>query len=212
MRRRILIADDHPLVRDALRMAISSQLPDMIVEEAVSIEPAERIAETHQDIALLLLDYRLPDSQGFSGFFRLQHRLGDVPIAIISAHDEPRIVNAARAVGAAGFISKSRPLDEIARAVKKLVSGMTVFPPADQLPDDLKAMRDRLETLSSAQKRVAAALVRGDLNKQIAHDLDLTEATVKAHLTAIFRKLKVTNRLQAVLALKPLLAPENEAE
>lgn len=192
-------------------MAIMSQLPNMIVEDAVAIEPAERIAQSHDDIALLLLDYQLPDSQGFSGFFRLQHVLGDVPIAIISAFDEPKIVNAARAVGAAGFISKSRPLDEIAGAVKKLVSGMTVFPPADQLPEDLRAMRDRLETLSSAQKRVAAALVRGDLNKQIAHDLDLTEATIKAHLTAIFRKLKVTNRLQAVLALKPLLTPESEA-
>lgn len=210
MRRRILIADDHPLVRDALRMAILSQLPHLVVDDAVAIEPAERIAQSHQDIALVLLDYQLPDSQGFSGFFRLQHALGDVPIAIVSAFDEPRIVNAARAVGAAGFISKSRPLDEIADAVKKLVAGQTVFPAATGLPDELRAMRDRLDTLSSAQKRVAAALVRGDLNKQIAHDLDLTEATIKAHLTAIFRKLKVSNRLQAILALKPLLAPETE--
>lgn len=192
-------------------MAIMSQLPNLVVEEAVAIEPAERIAKAHDDIALLLLDYQLPDSQGFSGFFRLQHALGDVPIAIVSAFDEPRIVNAARAVGAAGFISKSRPLDEIAGAVKALVAGQTVFPKVADLPAEVTAMREKLNSLSSAQKRVAAALVRGDLNKQIAADLDVTEATVKAHLTAIFRKLGVSNRLQTILALKPLLAPEDEA-
>lgn len=191
-------------------MAIMAQLPDLAVDEAVSIESAERITQSHQDIALLLLDYQLPDSQGFSGFFRLQHLLGDVPIAIVSAFDAPRVIDAARAVGAAGFISKSLPLDEIADAVKRILAGQTVFPTTTSVPDDLRAMRDRLDTLSSAQKRVAAALVRGDLNKQIAHELDLTEATIKAHLTAIFRKLKVTNRLQAVLALKPLLSPERD--
>jgi DNA-binding NarL/FixJ family response regulator len=208
MRRRVLIADDHPLVRDALRLAIMTKLPSFVVDEAIAIEPAERIARDHRDIALLLLDYQLPDSDGFSGFFRLQHALGDVPIAIISAFDDSRIVNAARAVGAAGFISKSLPLDEIARAIEKLLAGQKVFPKDENQGSDLQAISTRLETLSSAQKRVMAALVRGHLNKQIAADLDLTEATVKAHLTAIFRKLGVPNRLQAILAVKPLLAPE----
>lgn len=209
MRRRILIADDHPLVRDAIRMAIMSQLPHFVVEEAVAIESAEKIAQARQDIALMLLDYQLPDSEGFSGFFRLQHVLGPVPIAIISAFDEPRIINAARAVGAAGFIPKSLPLDEIAAAIGKLIAGQTVFPAVPGDSDALRDMATRLETLSSAQKRVMAALVRGHLNKQIAGDLDITEATVKAHLTAIFRKLGVPNRLQAILAVKPLLDPEN---
>jgi len=210
MRRRVVIADDHPLVRDAVRMAVMSQLPHLVVEEATEIESAERIAQARQDIALLLLDYQLPDAEGFSGFFRLQHVLGNVPIAIISAFDEPRIINAAKAVGAAGFISKSQPLDQIAMAIGKLVIGGTVFPAAPQVPDALRDMGARMETLSSAQKRVLAALVRGDLNKQIAADLELTEATIKAHLTAIFRKLGVTNRLQAILSVKPLLDPESE--
>lgn len=210
MRKRILIADDHPLVRDALRMAISSRFPYLVVDEAIGIEPAERIARSKRDIALLLLDYQLPDSEGFSGFFRLQHALGDVPIAIISAFDDSRIVEAARAVGAAGFLPKSRPLDEIAENIEKLMAGQTVFPPAPGVTDHLREMSARLATLSSAQKRVVAALVRGDLNKQIAADLDITEATVKAHLTAIFRKLRVSNRLQAILAVKPLLAPDTE--
>lgn len=211
MARRVLIADDHPLVRDALRMAIMNKLPSLVIEEAVAIESAERIAKTRQDIALVLLDYQLPDSDGFSGFFRLQHVLGAVPIAIVSAFDDHRIVNAAQAVGAAGFLSKGQPLDEIADSVARLIDGGTAFPPAASVPDDLRQMGDRLDSLSPAQKRVLAALVRGDLNKQIAADLDLTEATVKAHLTAIFRKLGVHNRLQAILAVKPLLAPEGNA-
>ncbi|MEJ5975028.1 response regulator transcription factor [Novosphingobium sp. PS1R-30] len=210
MRRRVLIADDHPMVRDAVRMAIMSQLPHLVVEEATEIESAERIAQTRQDIALLLLDYQLPDAEGFSGFFRLQHVLGNVPIAIISAFDEPKIINAAKAVGAAGFISKSQPLDQIAMAIGTLVTGGVVFPAAPAIPDALRDMGARMETLSSAQKRVLAALVRGDLNKQIAADLELTEATIKAHLTAIFRKLGVSNRLQAILSVKPLLDPEGE--
>lgn len=189
-------------------MAIMSQLPHFVVEEAVAIEPAERIARARDDIALLLLDYQLPDSDGFSGFFRLQHALGNVPIAIISAFDEPRIVSAAKAVGAAGFLSKSQPLEEIAGAITKLLLGQTVFPPTTEMDGGLRDMSSRMATLSSAQKRVLAALVRGDLNKQIAADLDLTEATIKAHLTAIFRKLGVSNRLQAILAVKPLLDPE----
>ncbi len=208
MQRRILIADDHPLVREALRMALRARFPDLIVEEAVSIEPAEQLIATHHDIALVLLDYQLPDSQGFSGFFRLQHALGTVPVAIISAYDDDRIVGAARAVGAAGFISKSQGLEEIAAGVEQLLRGQTVFPQERAISADIREMSVRFDTLSSAQKRVMAALVRGDLNKQIAHDLDLSEATIKAHLTAIFRKLGVPNRLQAILAVKPLLAPE----
>ena len=209
MSRRVVVADDHPLVRDAIRMAVTSQFPYFIVEEATGIESAERVARNRRDIALLLLDYQLPDSEGFSGFFRLQHMLGNVPIAIISAFDEPRIVDAARAVGAAGFISKSLPLDQIAAAVGSLIAGQTVFPPAPNIADRLQDIARRFDTLSSAQKRVIAGLVRGHLNKQIAGDLEITEATVKAHLTAIFRKLGVTNRLQAILAVRPLLDPEN---
>lgn len=210
MRGRILIADDHPLVRDALRMAIMSRLPGLVVDDAIAIEPAEQMIRKHQDIVLLLLDYQLPDSEGFSGFFRLQHALGDVPIAIISAFDDARIVNAARAVGASGFLSKSQPLDEIVDGVEKLLARQAVFPPASDIPDEVRQMSARMEALSSAQKRVLAALVRGHLNKQIAGDLDLTEATVKAHLTAIFRKLGVSNRLQAILAVKPLLDPDSD--
>lgn len=204
---RVLIADDHPLIREGLQLAIRLRMPGCVVDTAPSIERAEQLVALHKNYQLLLLDYKLPDALGFSGFFRLQHVLGNTPIAIISALDDARLVTAARAVGAAGFLSKSQPLDELADSIGLLLAGKTVFTAAstDETIEDLKA---RLATLSSAQKRVLAALVRGDLNKQIAGDLDLSEATIKAHLTAIFRKLGVNNRLQAILAVKPLLDPE----
>ena len=211
MRRRILIADDHPLVREALRMAIAMKFPDLIVQESTAIGPAEQIAKAHDDFALVLLDYQLPDSDGFSGFFRLQHILGRVPIAIVSAHDDDRIVNAARAVGAAGFLSKSKPLDEIASGIEALIGGRIVFPPMAEIPNEWRDMQHRLESLSPSQRRVVALLAGGYLNKQIAAELAVSEATVKAHLTAIFRKLGVHNRLQAILAIKPLLAPDTDA-
>lgn len=210
-RRRVLIADDHPMVRDALRLAIGMKRSDLVVEEAMAIEPAERLIRQYGDFCLVLLDYNLPDSHGFSGFLRLQHMLGDVPIALISAQDDARTVNAARAVGAAGFLSKSWPLDEIATAVDALIAGRGIFPITGGVDDSLQAIGEKLESLSPAQRRVVAMLVSGQLNKQIASDLEVSEATVKAHLTAIFRKLGVHNRLQAILAVKPLLDPEPPA-
>lgn len=192
-------------------MAIAMKFPNLIVQESTAVGPAEQIARAHDDFALVLLDYQLPDSDGFSGFFRLQHILSRVPIAIVSAHDDHRIVSAARAVGAAGFLSKSKPLDEIASGIEALIGGRIVFPPMAEVPNEWRDMQHRLESLSPSQQRVVALLAGGYLNKQIAAELAVSEATVKAHLTAIFRKLGVHNRLQAILAIKPLLAPDTNA-
>ncbi len=201
---RILLADDHPLVREGLAIAIRSWRSDIVIDYADSIATAETLARTHKDYALMLLDYRLPDADGFSGLFRMQHLLGKTPIAVVSAYDEPQIIAAARAIGAAGFLSKSQPFDELARSIGELLQGATVFPATGSLDSALTDLRDRLKSLSSAQMRVLTALSKGHLNKQIAGDLELSEATVKAHMTAIFRKLGVSNRVQAVLAVGPL--------
>lgn len=211
-RGRILLADDHPLVREGVQMAIRSIHPDMEVDAVASVAEAEALVRGGKTYKLMLLDYRLPDADGFSGFFRMQFAMGRTPIALISAHDEASLVAAARAIGAAGFLSKSQPLDELARSVDRLLSGQTAFPANGQTPDDdVVKLQARLKSLSTAQMRVLAALARGHLNKQIAADLHLSEATIKAHLTAIFRKLEVGNRLQAILAVRPLFAPEGEA-
>lgn len=167
------------------------------------------MARTHKNYRLMLLDYHLPDSDGFSGFFRMQHVLGSTPIAMISAKVDEKLVTAARAVGAVGFLSKSESLDQLAQSIDRLLEGQTAFPPSIKKSDDIEHLRKRLDSLSTAQMRVLAALAKGHLNKQIAADLDLSEATIKAHLTAIFRKLDVTNRLQAMIVVRPLFDPEH---
>jgi DNA-binding NarL/FixJ family response regulator len=200
--RRLLVADDHPLISNGIQLAVHARIPNVTIDTATSIAGARALIAAHGRYDLVLLDFRLPDAHGFSGFFELQHDLGDRPIAIISASDDAAIIAAARAVGAAGFLSKAASLEGLVGAIATLLEGATVFPPdGSGALDDLRA---RLGTLSAAQRRVLAALVGGRLNKQIAGDLAVTEATVKAHLTAIFRKIGVQNRLQAILMMQPL--------
>jgi DNA-binding NarL/FixJ family response regulator len=204
---RILLADDHPLAREGLSMAIRSRYAAVAIDCVESVAGAEELARVHK-YALMLLDYRLPDADGFSGLFRMQHVLGTTPIALISAYDDPSLVSAARAIGAAGFLSKGDPLDILAGAIDRLLKGGTSFPAGLQGGQDFSGLQGRLKSLSPAQMRVLAALAKGHLNKQIAGDLDLSEATIKAHMTAIFRKLGVANRLQALLAVRPLFDPQ----
>lgn len=188
-------------------MAVRARHPALVIDCVESIAAAEAMARQNKGYSLMLLDYRLPDADGFSGLFRMQHALGKVPIALISAFDEPHIISAARAVGAAGFLSKSQPLDQLVQSIDALLGGAHVFPAVNGVDNETVALQTRLKSLSSAQMRVLAALAKGHLNKQIAGDLGLSEATVKAHLTAIFRKLRVTNRVQALIAVRPLFDP-----
>ena len=167
----------------------------------------------HKGYRLALLDLMLPDARGFSGFLRLQHALGDVPIVIVSAKQQPELIEAARALGAAGYLSKAQPLDETLGSLRSILSGKTIFPPVNaRMQADVTDARARIAELSGAQLRVLMALADGRLNKQIAGDLGVTEATIKAHLTAIFRKLGVNNRTQAILAIQPLLAEQADEE
>lgn len=208
---RILIADDHPLIGDALHLAIQARHPAFAIDVVSSVADAEAACRDPRGLKLVLLDYRLPDSDGFSGFFRLQYLLHEVPIAIISGFGDAQIVEAARVLGAQGFLPKTQPLDKLADMVDRMLGGERVFPPPIEGAHEIEAARNRLETLSSAQRRVLLALARGHLNKQIAQELDVSEATIKAHLTAIFRKLGVLNRTQAVLSIQPLLRTMDEA-
>ncbi len=203
---RLLLADDHPLIREGFALAARVAMPDIEIDSVGSIAEAETAITRHGSYRLVLLDLVLPDAQGFSGFLKLQQMLGSVPIVIVSARQKPDLVEAARLLGAAGYLSKGLPLDETLSALRVVMAGGTVFPVA--LPSDDVAvgkMRSRLAALSSAQLRVLVALAGGRLNKQIAGELGVTEATIKAHLTAIFRKLGVNNRTQAILAMQPLM-------
>jgi DNA-binding NarL/FixJ family response regulator len=209
---RLLLADDHPLVREGLALAARVALPELIIDNVGSIAEAEQMVARHKGYRLALLDLVLPDARGFSGFLRLQHILDKVPIVIISARQQPELIEAARALGAAGYLSKTQPLDELLSSLRAVLAGETAFPRAATGNADALVARRRLADLSGAQLRVLMALADGRLNKQIAGDLGVTEATIKAHMTAIFRKLGVNNRTQAILAMQPLLGePADEA-
>lgn len=201
---RVLIADDHPLTREGLGLAVRAAFPGVTVDTAGSVEEAVRALGTHRGYRLVLLDFILPDARGFSGLMRLQHEAASIPIVMISAREEAALVDAARALGASGFLYKTRPLDSLVEALREIAQGRVVFPPVSA--QGLSAgLRDKVGTLSGAQLKVLLALADGRLNKQIANDLDVSEATVKAHLTAVFRKLGVNNRAQALLMVQPLL-------
>jgi DNA-binding NarL/FixJ family response regulator len=202
--KRILVADDHPLSREGLSMALRHVLPGANVVCAGTIKDAEILAAQRSGFRMALLEMMLPDTKGFSGLLRLQFCLPGVPVAIITARKEPGLAAIARDLGAVAFLSKSMPLEQLSNGLREIDAGRSVFPPSVG-PKHAMPIRDRIASLSQAQRRVLFALADGRANKQIAHDLSITEATVKAHLTAIFRKLAVTNRMQAMIALQPLL-------
>ena len=201
---RILIADDHPLTREGLSLAARVAMPGSSVHGVGTIAESVALLEQWKTCRMILLDFMLPDAHGYTGLLTLQSVLPRTPIVVTSAREEHALIEAAKALSAAGFLLKSRPLDDIADSLRRIDEGETMFP-ANVTPDQgVSAARQRIADLSPAQHAVLMALADGRSNKQIAYDLNVTEATIKAHLTAIFRKLGVANRSQALIAVQPL--------
>ncbi|AWW73766.1 DNA-binding response regulator [Erythrobacter sp. KY5] len=194
MAQRIIIADDHPLFRTALSHAVAKAWPEAQIVEASSAGAAR--SELEGGAEALLLDLHMEDSNGLSVLMDLRQEFPALPIAIVSASEEPRVYAAAQQLGAAAFIPKSSGLDEMRDALNAVREGDAWFPESNVEEDDDLA---RMASLTPAQRRILEAMRKGLLNKQIAYELDVSEATVKAHITAIFRKLGVNNRTQAVL-------------
>lgn len=204
----VLIVDDHPLVAQAFELAIKASYPHLDVERAASAAEADaHVRVGGGRIRLVLLDLLLPDSKGFDTLLMLQQRLPDCPIAVVSSRFDAHSVAMARTLGAAAYLGKHEPVERLVNAVGDILRGERPFPQMEEAPatEEAKAMSRRLHTLSSAQLKVLGALADGRLNKQIAGDLNLTEGTVKQHLNAIYRKLGVYNRAQAILAARPFL-------
>jgi len=194
----IVIADDHPLVRDALRQTIAQDLSDAIFHEAASLAEAEAAIRELGAPDLVLLDLHMP---GMLAYLRSQ--FPETPVAMISASTDPRIMRQAIDYGASGFIPKSSPTDEIRAAVRDILAGNSWIPGGlDDVPETAAEdalLAGRLATLTPQQLRVMGMLSEGKLNKQIAYDLDISEATVKSHVSAILQKLDVNSRTQAVI-------------
>lgn len=203
---RVLIADDHPLVRAALQAAVRRTRPDVACLHAESLTVARRILEREPDIALVLLDLRMADCDGFVGLLTLRAEHPATPVVVVSASEDARTVERALSFGAAGFIPKSASLATMTRALEAVLAGEVWNSAAELPPPDDR----RLGSLTPAQLRILVELSKGRLNKQIAYDMGVSEATVKAHVTAIFRKLGVQNRTQAVI-LAGALSTEPES-
>ncbi|MBU2917002.1 MAG: DNA-binding NarL/FixJ family response regulator [Psychrosphaera sp.] len=204
-----LIADDHPLFREALIGALRTQFSELSIVESDSLESTIQQIENHDDLDLVLLDLHMPGSGDLYGIIRIREDYPELPVAVISGSDQLDIISKVMGFGAMGFISKSSSSVQIAQAINNILEGDTWLPPgiAHQIQalssDDLD-LANRVAQLTPQQYRVLYLLHEGLLNKQIAYELNVTEATIKAHITAIFRKLGINNRTQAVLLAEKL--------
>lgn len=211
----ILIADDHPLFRNALCQSIRMGIHGSHLFEADSLESLLKKLKQESDIDLLLLDLKMPDANGISGLLQLRQQYPELPIVVISASEEAMTIHQVSACGALGFIPKSSEMHVLINALKQVLAGNTYFPQTDNeaQSDETHLLLKRIASLTPQQCKVLYMLNDGLLNKQIAHELAVSEATIKAHMTAIFRKLKVRNRTQAVILLQqvsPLSLPIEE--
>ena len=200
----LLIADDHPLFRGALREAVNGLFGRADVAEAGAFEEVVDRLERAGDMDLVLLDLRMPGARGFSGLMYLRAQYPSLPIVVVSANDDPAVIRRCMEFGAAGFLPKTLGVDALRQAIARVLKGEVWTPPNVDLSAgsdaESAATIRRLSTLTPQQVRVLMMLSEGLLNKQIAYELGVSEATVKAHVSAILQKLGVESRTQAVIA------------
>ena len=199
----ILIADDHPLFREALRGVALRLLPGAQIREAENAEALYAMVDAEPVADLLLLDLNMPGTHGFSALVHLRAAHPQLPVAMVSAREEPEVMRRALDHGAMGFIPKSSDAATLASALQQVLDGERWVPDAalnaTPIADDERAIAARVRELTPQQFRVLQMLGSGLLNKQIGYELGVTEATIKAHMSAILRKLGANNRTQAVL-------------
>ena len=201
---RILIADDHPLFRGALRQSVGALMRQAIFNEAGTLDEVRKTLEASPETDLVLLDLKMPGMHGFSGLTYLRAQFPNIPVVVVSANEEPAVIRRCFEFGASGFIPKTLDVETMGKAISAVLDGGTWSPPDVDLSQDgdkeTTELARRLASLTPQQMRVLMMLSEGLLNKQIAYELDVSEATVKAHVSAILTKLNVESRTQAVIA------------
>ncbi len=205
---RFLLADDHPLFRDALRTIVQRAFAQAEVIEAPDVSGI--YAALDGDTDLLLLDLAMPGARGFSALVALRAQFPALPVIVVSGRSDPLTIARALVHGAAGFIPKSASAEQMTHAIERVLAGDIVDPThsaSPMMPAAERALASKLRELTAAQFRVLLGICDGKLNKQIAHELSITEATVKAHVTAVLRKLGAHHRTQLV-AMTAALAVE----
>ena len=201
---RLVIADDHPLFRGALREAVTGLFERLDIAEAGSFDEVAELLEHDSEVDLILLDLAMPGVRGFSGLMYLRAQYPSVPVIVVSANDDPAAIRRCMKFGASGFIPKTLGVDAMRSAIARILNGGVWTPPDVDLDGGSDAetteLMTRLANLTPQQVRVLMMLSEGLLNKQIAYQLGVSEATVKAHVSAILQKLGVESRTQAVIA------------
>ena len=205
---RFMIADDHPLFRGALKQALAGIGGEPEILEAGDFETTRSIVAANDDLDLILLDLAMPGVSGLSGLVTLRGIQAGVPVVIVSAHDDPETIRRALSLGASGFISKSSSMEHIREAIGAVLAG-GIWSPDDidlgvEADSEISDLIQRLQSLTPQQSRVLSMLAEGLLNKQIAYELGVSEATIKAHVSAVLQKLGVDSRTQAVIQLSKI--------
>ena len=212
---KIIVADDHPLFRTAFQQAVSQIAPDAEIVQAESLPELQTVVEQHSDTDLILLDLNMPGAHGYSGLVYLRSHHPEIPVMVVSACEDPAIMCQSIDHEASGYIAKSSSLEEISDAIGQVLKGDIYLPQKarqhQHAPDVVSMdLAEKLASLTPQQFRVLTMMSEGMLNKQIAYDLEVSEATIKAHVTAIFRKLNVRTRTQAVIAVQALDIEKND--
>lgn len=204
-----LIVDDHPLFCDALSMTLKSVAAIERIETADRLETAIRRVDLSPAPDVIVLDLNLPDVDGIDGLIRLRQAAGEVPVLVVSSMADNRVIGACLAAGAAGFVPKHSHREVFRAAFEALREGQRYLPegyepdlPGKGRPNAREAAIGRLSLLTRQQAKILQLICEGLLNKQIAYELSIAETTVKAHVTAIMRKLGVQSRTQAVLVAR----------
>ncbi|MGY2364046.1 response regulator [Pseudomonas azotoformans] len=207
---KILIADDHPLFREAIHNVISDGFPGSDVMETADLDSSLALTQEHDDLDLILLDLNMPGMHGLNGLINLRNEAPTIPVVIVSAEQDKQIVLQAITYGAVGFITKSSPRLQMTEAIQQILNGNVYLPPdiiRTQKNTGQRRMHDSpgfapelLQALTRKQLLVLERMTKGESNKQIAYTLEIAETTVKAHVSAILRKLNVHNRVQAILS------------
>jgi len=205
----IIVADDHPLFREALSQAINTSMQGVTIEHAHDIVSLQHCVEHCPHASLILLDLHMPGAHGFSGLIHLSAHHPEIPVVVVSAHESDNIIRRSMDHGASGFLPKSSSMEKITEAINQVLAGDLCFPAgfdSNSVGSSAEELdiANILSTLTPQQYRVATMIAQGLLNKQVAYELNVTEATIKAHATEIFRKLGVHSRTQAVLAISQL--------
>jgi DNA-binding NarL/FixJ family response regulator len=205
---RFLIVEDHPLFREALGSAVRGAAEDAEIFEAASIDEATAVLSSTPAIDLILLDLSMPGTTGPLGLIRIRKAFPKNPIVVVSVYEEPQIIASILAFGVSGYIPKSTPKSEISRSIVEVLRGGMCLPSAyrdaacdSQFKDQNRELLKRLHDLTPQQLRVLDMLGRGLQNKQIAHELDISETTVKVHVSDILRKLNVLSRTRAIIEI-----------